>query len=164
MCCILKVDWHRERELAMSPGINLPSQQPVIESELLFSLSGLSHYQKRMLFLQHPFQQGYTLSGRDGTEHFESYRICSASCFWPIHSSFSENTKPKGGQGNNIAVPIFSSSTFLCLPLLQFTPMTASKMLSAFVTIAAMPCESPSPLNFNSSPLLLTYEKHDLPL
>lgn len=30
----------------MNPGINLPPQQPLIESELLFSLSGLSHYQK----------------------------------------------------------------------------------------------------------------------
>jgi len=34
----------------MSPGINLPPQQPVIESELLFSLSGLSHYQTGCYF------------------------------------------------------------------------------------------------------------------
>lgn len=34
----------------MNPGINLPPQQPVIESELLLSSSGLSHYQKGCYF------------------------------------------------------------------------------------------------------------------
>lgn len=34
----------------MNPGINLPPQQPVIESELLLSSSGLNHYQKGCSF------------------------------------------------------------------------------------------------------------------
>lgn len=122
VCCILKVDWHKERELATSPGINLPPQQSVIQSELLFSLSGLSHYQKGCCFSS-------ILSSRDmhclaemvqSTSSPAEFTPALAFDLFTAHSM--KSTKPKKGQGNSIAVPVSYCLLSYMLLLLQFTP------------------------------------------
>lgn len=50
---------------------------------------------KRMLFLQHPFQQEYALSSREVAEHFKCYRIFSDSCFQPVHSKTQSQKEDK---------------------------------------------------------------------
>lgn len=113
----------------MSPGINLPPQQPVIESELLLSLSGLSHDQKGCYFSS-------ILSSRDVRCLAEMVQSTSSPTEFALALDFDlftahsmKTTKPKGGQGNNIAVPFFLLSTFLH-PSSVYS-MTASKMLSS---------------------------------
>lgn len=114
----------------MSPGINLLPQQPVIESELLFSLSGLSHNQKGCYFSS-------ILSSRDihclaemvqSTSSPTEFAVALAFDLFTAHSM--KNTKPKGGQGNSIAVPVFLLSTFLH-PSSSVYSMAVSKMLSS---------------------------------
>lgn len=105
----------------MSPGINLPPQQPVIESELLFSLSGLSHYQKGCYFSS-------ILSSRDihclaemvqSTSSPTEFALALAFDLFTAHSMKTQNQKE-----DKKIILLFLLSYYLLsyILLLQFTP------------------------------------------
>lgn len=97
----------------MNPGINLLPQQPVMESEILLSCSGLSTT-KNEVIPQNPSQQQCALSSRDVAEHFKCYRIFSDSCFPPVHSK-TQSQKEDNEIVTAVPVSFLSAySSFFC--------------------------------------------------